>query len=53
MLTVLTCGTRVIESRRVHECGRGASSYFRVIDLQSKAAIVTSPLVVVFLIAFF
>ena len=29
-------GQRGIENRRVHECGRGASSYYLVIDLQSK-----------------
>jgi hypothetical protein len=47
-LVFLPCGTRGIESRRVHECGRGVWSYYLIIDLQSKTAIAASPLVVVF-----
>ncbi len=41
----LPVGQRGIENRRVHECGRGASSFYLVIDLQSKAAIIGPVLV--------
>ncbi len=47
MVPSFGCGTRGIENRRVYECGHSASSYYLVINLQSKAVIATSPLVVV------